>query len=551
MIATNLNDWLYEACPCGSGRRLKFCCWPEVKGALNGTPTHDDLVVEVRWHKTPAGLRNCPPAGRELEFASMTEGGGRKLREGKYVAAAKVFHRMRMESEGLFTVWNNEALALWGAGRWEEAVRLLERCVDWSGEANAFGWAELAEMRYFLGNLAGAEEAAGRASGMLAPIPKAAAKTSIALSLLGKEREVLEYVRGCGFEGSGVALFHAGVAAANLGRREEARELLGKAIQCGALRAHAARITEALARGETAEGQPTGRWPHFEMNTYEAGMQRVALALDENTPGHEMVLCDVAEILVSTGRMTPGEALAVLEKMRGTRAGALSAMLRARGAEIPDELRGADARRRSEPIVRGMLNKPDLQFHSSTLRMDIPLEGEWTEDEETAYEHAIRQMKKLVPGGPGWEQVKATFLRLSEGRPERYRVRFNYATALYREGRGREALAIIEKIFEAHPNYGHAAGALIRGALMLGDLERAMEISRRYRPPDPVDPREYRDVLSAQLELLELRGDKKGAKNCLETLREIEKQFDLPPLPGLSGGGLRRRKGRWVPKGKR
>ena len=543
-MAPKWNEWLYEQCPCGSGRRLKFCCWPEVKELLDSESTHDDLVLEVRWIKTPAGLKNCPPPGRELEFVRMKKEGDQKQKEGKFAAAAKVFHQMRMEAEGLYSAWNNEAQALWGAGRWEEAVRLLERCVEWSGEVNAFGWAELAEMRYFLGNQAGAEEAAGRAAGLPPPTPEAAAKTSIALSLLGKEREVLEYVRGCGFEESGVALFHAGVAAANLGLREEALMLLEKADRCGAMGAPITRIAEGLARGETAEGQPTGRWLHFAMNTYEAGVKRIVQAFDEHTPGHETVLCDVVEILVSNGRMPPDDALGALERMRGARADALSAALRARGAEIPDELREADAMRLSEPIVRGILNKPGLQFHNSTLRMDVPMEGVWTDAEKEAYEHAIRQMKTSVPGEPGWKQVKDTLLRLSEGRPERYRVRFNYASALSREGRDGEALAIIREIFEAHPDYGHAAGTLMRSALMMGDLEGAEEISRRYRPPEVVDPREYRDMLTAQLDLLELRGDKQSAKSCRDTLRKIEKQFELQPLPRLMGGGWRSRRGR-------
>jgi len=45
MIDQNI---LYSECPCGSGKKCKFCCYPEVRSSLPRDPSRADVTTAIR-----------------------------------------------------------------------------------------------------------------------------------------------------------------------------------------------------------------------------------------------------------------------------------------------------------------------------------------------------------------------------------------------------------------------------------------------------------------------------------------------------------------------
>ena len=42
------SDMLYGPCPCGSGKKFKFCCWPKCRDKLDDGMTREEIVQTVR-----------------------------------------------------------------------------------------------------------------------------------------------------------------------------------------------------------------------------------------------------------------------------------------------------------------------------------------------------------------------------------------------------------------------------------------------------------------------------------------------------------------------
>ena len=523
------KSWLYEACPCGSGKKLKFCCWGEVRDDM-GDPmmTHDLFVSAVRRRQAEKHDISALK-GDWKNMLKMKEGFG-KLRERKFAAAAKCFREVRMARGEIHATWNNEAMALCMGGKLEEAERLLRRCLEWAGETNAFGWALLSEIRHFLGDEEESERYAERAAGIPMPSKDAVDQTALALAWAGLDAAVLACVRGGGYEELAQGHYLAGVAAANLGKRDEALAWLARVPEEVSWAECAERVAEELEAGTWAEDLPGGRWPYFPTSQLMSRNPRLGASLDERKPADGPALCDAVEALLYEGRVDRGGALVLLEGVEGKRAAALRARLEAAGATPSQDPVFSDPARRQKFWMDELLLSKGVAVKNVTLRKNARAEGVLEEDEAAEYNKAVKLLREGRPGGREVAAAVAVFHRLADKYPEAYRIRFNEASALHLLGKTEEAGEIVRRIFEEHPEYGHAAAALIRWAVMAGDWEEAHAVMARYEMPEEVSPEEYLDVMHAQIEFYEERGETKAAKRLEKGCREIEKQFDLPPL---------------------
>ena len=165
------NDILYGRCPCGSGKSLKFCCWKKIRDQL---PPHAGLSDVVAAVRRSAGGAEAPSIGDErvtrdvgalLDIKEAQD----LLTDGKYEKAAKLFHKIRKAYPEFLVAWNNEILATWMSGKGPAAVRLAGQALKQSGEANAFGWGLLAQLRYLTGDTPGAAGALDRAAAIIPP----------------------------------------------------------------------------------------------------------------------------------------------------------------------------------------------------------------------------------------------------------------------------------------------------------------------------------------------------------------------------------------------
>lgn len=527
-----VKDWLYEECPCGSGKKLKFCCWQEVKDEVSDEDGHDRLVEAVRHFRQPEGLTNMwESLGRRdvLEGVALA---WEAMKEGNYKGAVAGFRKARKFRPGLYAAWNNEALALWMAGKRKEARRVVEEGLEKSGEVNAYGWGMLSEICYGLGDAKGAEEAATRGASMLPVSRDAASKVASALTLLGRDEEVLRYVNGCGFEEALLANFHAGVAAANLGHRDEALKWLRwSAGEHESMDKLGEVIAADLKSGRRAEDLPEGRWPHWDRYVYDLGTAVQSEAMSHFGPEWSSVLCDLMSMTLYRETLSPGDALALLRYLDGPFAEALRGRLTARGAK---ETAKPPFETRPEAqlfFVNAILQLEGRNLHTFEFTDKVPEEDPVVGEDLEAYADALDVVREKGPRSPKWAKAKATMKRLLEGHPMRYRVRLNYATMLSKEGKIRETKEILEEIFEEHPDYGHAAAGLLRMAVNDDDMERAEEICKRYRPAKKMLPMEYVDWLDAQEQYMYVIGKDEAATNIRKIANDLRKEFGLPDPP--------------------
>lgn len=324
------HDLLYAPCPCGSGRKFKFCCYPAVRDELPPNPVQAEMTTAVRRANQPFGMVNdIDPVEDREAIAPMRR--GFVLRDAfQFEEALPLFRQAREMRPKLYTAWNNEALCLWHSGHYAEAVAAQEAGLALSADVNAFGWAQLAEFRYFLGDDQGAADAADKAAAMPPMSSDAATKTCSALAHLRRHADLLAYARGCGFDQTPMVGFYAGGAALNLGDNETAMPFLLTAQGLFEEDVDADDSGESDDPGGDGDGPadeepftspsaPFGEELYFSRGTYGAG-PFVHEAIDGLKPEYRNVLCDLVEMGLVDGTIDKGDALALLEPYRGGRA---------------------------------------------------------------------------------------------------------------------------------------------------------------------------------------------------------------------------------------
>lgn len=530
------NDVLYGECPCGSGKSFKFCCWKKVRDQLPPHAGRSEVVAVVR---RAAGGPEAPSIGDErvthdvgalLDIKDAQE----LLADGKYKEAAKLFRKVRKAYPEFLVAWNNEILATWMSGKGPEAVRLAGQALKQSGDANAFGWGLLAQLRYLTGDTTGATEALDRAAAIIPPTEETAAKVCHAMALLRQHRRLVEYAQTSMFGSNPVVATLSGIAAANLGDRPGALRRLREAARSNAPYADRARhILQRLEAGETAESLPLGEWPYFQRQTYEAGVALVD-ALTRRGPEDANMVCDYLGILLYESRIAPGAALAVASAMEGDRAAALRAQLQARGAVAETTTPFDDPEAVSEFLVGKAMEDYGLKLVHSKIDAAPPDDfAQLPEADLAAYNHALELLHSTTPGSKDWALARETFRDIAERNHGFHRALFTWASMLRAEGLDDEARQIFERIRSEHPEYAHAAAALLLMALDHGDLDKAQEVVRSYDMPSSLHPQELLGWFNALREYWSAKGDRAQEKELTKTIRDIEKQFDLGTNPSI------------------
>ncbi|MBR4190850.1 MAG: hypothetical protein IKQ55_12940 [Kiritimatiellae bacterium] len=524
------NDILYGRCPCGSGKSLKFCCWKKIRDQL---PPHAGLSDVVAAVRRSAGGAEAPSIGDErvtrdvgalLDIKEAQD----LLTDGKYEKAAKLFHKIRKAYPEFLVAWNNEILATWMSGKGPAAVRLAGQALKQSGEANAFGWGLLAQLRYLTGDTPGAAGALDRAAAIIPPTEEAAAKVCHAMALLRQHQRLVEYARTSMFGANPVVATLSGIAAANLGDRPGALRRLRGAASTGATYADYARsLLGRLEAGETAESLPLGEWPYFQRKTYEAGVALVD-ALTRRREQDANMVCDYLGILLYEGRIAPGAALAVASAMEGDRAAALRAQLAARGAVAETAPPFDDKEAVSKFLVGKAMEDYGLKLVQSKVDAAPPDDfAQLSKADYDAYTRALEMVHSTTLGSKDWAAARETFRDIANRNHGFHRALFTWAGMLRAEGLDDEARKVFERIRAEHPEYAHAAAALLMMALDRNDMDGALEIVRSYEMPETMHPQELLAWFTALREYWRAKGDRKQEKELSKSIRDIEKQFDL------------------------
>ena len=512
---------LYASCPCGSGKKFKFCHLEDVRDLLPDDPTPSEVTMAVRKAIQPFGMVNDvdPIEDREsirIMFAAMKDRDA-----GRTADALAGFRKAREMTPKLMTAWNNEALCLWLMERFQDAVERQEEGLARSAEANAYGWAQLAVMDHCLGRDSARDLALDRAKAIKPISADAAVKVCEALGLAARHRELLDYALGSGFVDTPATAFLAGIAAANCGRDKQALELL-RSVPDGDRHADRARdIAAEVAAGRKDSTTPLGVRPYLQLDGY-IGPILMDQAFKKHKPEHRNVVCDILEMTMANGGVSDDEAVGVLVSVGGPRAGALLDAIQKR-MPAPKKGDGTMIRKRGAPDSALDPKNPGVTRHfiSCTSFEDSPL----SPADGKTFQRASRAVNTARPGTKTFEKGRRGLEGLLERYPDYHRLEFNYAVALMRDGEHDEAIRRFEKIVEEHPDYAFARSALLDTAVLDGDFARAKELAEGYRLPARVHPLEMRNWYQALLRYAEATGEKDDAKFARDNLAMLQKAF--------------------------
>ena len=523
------QDILYAPCPCGSGKKFKFCCFEKVRDELYDGVGLDDVAAKVKDRFAP--FTDDPGVDPVADRAAIDAAccGKMALMNHEFAESIRHFREARTACPNMLSAWDSEVTGLWCIGEYEAALETARASLATSNGGSVFGLAQMAEIEYFLGDDTAYEKHVEEAVGKGRPASvNAAVKVCEALALSRKHEDIFDYALRYGAKNSTELSFYAATAAANLGKRQDAQRFVDVASECD--RKNVLVETLAMALDETEKWvpeapDPLGDWQYFALEDYPA-QDFVGKAIAERLPAHRNVICDVAEMLLAEHSIDKAAALEALAAYDGGRVSDLRRFL-AETNDFDDILAGEYERFPTSgneiAMQRTLL---DFGFGPVVLNGRARNEGSLTDlPEAAAFDKSVRELASadLKPGTPRWEEIREFFHALHEKYPDRPACGTNYANMLREDGKIAEADAVLARMRDANPKSVYAAATAIRFALYDDCEERAATIIRTFRLPGRVHPTTYEFWLNAKKTYYEYVRDYASVKNLDNELVRIKR----------------------------
>ena len=333
------NSMLYGPCPCGSGNKFKFCCWPKCRDRIEDDMTKAEVVQTVRCAAAGVYNKSDKPGADALY-----QRGGDAFYVGDMEKARPLFRQARMIDPKMWAAWNNESVCLWEDGDVEHAYDIQRRGIEANSFRNNFGFASMAIYSHVLGR---DDEAAGwldKTFSDKSPISRdVVIQTCRVLALFQRHRDIVDYATGSGMDEDGLVAFYKGTALANLGDLENARKSLelASASNYGAM---AEKYLDDIRQGVSPLAVCDGGWPYFWVDSFPPA-RLLETAIEEGCDPFALypnVAADAIEVLVSDETYTPKEMLELIEGRPGERMEKLRAELKQLAEARVDEEVGGD-----------------------------------------------------------------------------------------------------------------------------------------------------------------------------------------------------------------
>lgn len=308
------SDMLYGPCPCGSGNKFKFCCWPKCRDSIDADMTRSDIVKTVRceaagvFHRTDNAEADAACNEGLAEYKSGNDAKGREL-----------FRKARTLDPKMWAAWNNEAICAWEMGDVEGAYDAQLKGVEAFPERNTFGAACLAMYSHVLGRDREALEWIGRALADKYPLSRdVVLQVCRALAVFRRHREIVEYVAASGMDDDEIVAFYMGTAWANLGETAKALDAFEIAAHgpYGAMAGHYAKTISDEAFPFAAYD---GDWPYFWMGNFPPAKWFDEDLNDGRDPfaRYPNAAVDAIEVLISDNIRKPSEMLKLIKGREG------------------------------------------------------------------------------------------------------------------------------------------------------------------------------------------------------------------------------------------
>lgn len=507
------NDLLYMECPCGSGKRFKFCHWPLAREKLGLMAAKGGGEAEKKQVRDVV-LQLLKPRGKALDAEAV--GGPEELAAmkaawaphagGDWKAARARYRALREAHPEYWPAWNAEALMLWMDGDAEGAVAAQRAALEGPGGENATGWAQLSEWLYVLDRDEESRACVERARRLPAVSEEGTLAVCRALAHWRMHAELAEYAMGSGCDGEPEVASLTGVALGCLGRREEAMPYLQIADGARGPGADVASYVLGVFGGDSPEdedeedAQGMEKFAYFGLANYAIGPEWVRQAFH----GGRNVTCDVTEMLMDQNELNPDEAAEILKKVAGERAAQLRktalAMFAAYKA-VPVEKQSDDfAWRdllieehhglRGQELLGWVLQKfgyQDTVLHGESTAAEAGL----SEEEATKMYNAGKIVEMSLYVSEAWQQSVEYLKKLAAAHPDSYRVQYNLAMIALQEGNDEVAEKELRRIWAEHPGYGLAAAQLVRLLCDQDRFDAALQVVDAFRPGPRMHVVEY------------------------------------------------------------
>ena len=304
------SDMLYGPCPCGSGKKFKFCCWQKCRDSINPDMTRAEVVQTVRCEAAGVYKRTDVAEADELLDKGMAE-----YKAGNDEKGRDLFRKARTLDPKMWTAWNNEAVCAWELGDVEGAYDAQLSGVKAFPERNTFGAACLAMYSHVLGRDGEALEWINRALADKLPISRdAVVQVCRALALFRRHREIVEYASASGMDDDELVAFYKGTALANLGETSRALASLEIASD-GPYGGLADKYVDTIKDEAFPFSAYDGDWPYF----WEGNFPPVKWFDEDLKAGRDPfarypnVAVDAIEVLISDDIRRPSEMLKLIE----------------------------------------------------------------------------------------------------------------------------------------------------------------------------------------------------------------------------------------------
>lgn len=530
------NEDLYKPCPCGSGKKYKFCCHVKRRvSATSGPPLRVFSGSDEREYADFADDQEWMSADPDLVAKSKRDSdkGYKLMQKHRFKQAIPWFRKALERFQFVYTPANNLALCLFVTGALDEAIKVQNQSLDESPLPNPFGLANMATFSWFRGDEAAAEDYIEEAMSLSFPSVDTCIKICEVLARLKRHQTILDVADDSGYSEHSDVSFFTGVAAANLGKKSRAKEDLRR-VGIGHPKADMARRYLQHLQRRTAPHVVLGDWPYLlACEICPSAMMEAEMRADEKEWCKRRIRVQFAEALLNESahdaavRMIrllafvthPDANIILWAIVNGSfgpddlRRKAMS-MLQERGeikAEQPIEmlLNG----RRTSVQTSGMKLNPEIRFGGC---LPVHLEKVCTK--------AIQDARQP---NPNWEEIEAAFQEVMLAAPDYYPARYNYATTLMPQQRYAEAETILRELNEQQPEYLFASSTLLQLYLQQGRETEADELYNSVQMPEETHPSAMVSWLAAQYFYLDRKGEHTAADHCLDMIREFDPDHPL------------------------
>lgn len=449
------QEIVYAPCPCGSGKKFKFCCFKKYRDRLDDDMTLAEVTQLVRCEASgiKSGARSFDPEAERLH-----DKGYDFMVSRDFTRARATFRRSREIDPEHNASWNNEASCAWEMGDYADACDIQREGNAKMRAVDTFGLARLAVYAHAIG----LENEAVRSLEAALTVPPisvyGALETCFALALYHRHRDIVEYVAKSGMADSVRLMLYTGIAHANLGEMGQARLDLEKTGTSHHFDL-AERYLDIMADGclpWTADGDD---WPYFDRLNFAPARffaEDVENGVDPFVRCPKALAEDCIAFLLADNTLVTYDALTLARKLTSERASQMASNLEDMAKSEDEQAARGEAERLADVDANG---KPRVPFYVLPLQAEI--QSGLTEDEcdTVGLAHEMSR-SQIEPTNEKYVRLENAMRELATAHPTSIYVNLGYFSMIKRHdptlGQG-----LLLSYCIGHPDDVRCAGILL------------------------------------------------------------------------------------------